>query len=206
MRKNIFFDFGRTVVEHPEDGAGIRIVKKTGLIDEEDAEIVRNAVFSVGKYLNFLDEGSLERDEYKRLLSEDVPERLREFALKAADYHITELPVIAGMEDLFKKLKKDGYKIYITSNLDVYHAEQMYKTDIAKYFDGMIFSSEVKVRKPFKGFFDAACRRFDVKPEDCIFIDDLEENVDGAEACGIKGFVFKGSASEAEKFIYSNDN
>lgn len=205
MRKNIFFDFGRTIVEHPEDGAGLEIVKKTGITNEKDAEIVRNAVFSVGKYLNFLDEGSLERDEYKRLLSEDVSERLKDYALKAADYHITELPVIKGIEELLTKLKKDGFKLYITSNLDVYHAEQMYKTEISKYFDGMIFSSEVKVRKPFKGFFDAACERFDVKPEDCIFIDDLEENVIGAEKCGIKGFVFMGSALEAEKFIYSQN-
>ena len=37
-RRHIFFDFGRTIVEHPEDGDGLRIVKATGVTDEADAE------------------------------------------------------------------------------------------------------------------------------------------------------------------------
>lgn len=200
--KNIFFDFGRTIVEHPEDGAGLRIVKETGVSNEADAKLIRDVVFSVSKYSNFIDEGSMSREEYKRLILEEIPERLHEYAIKAADYHITALPVISGMKELLVKLRSDGFKLYITSNLDVLHAEQMYHTEISKYFDDMIFSSEIKVRKPYHEFFEGACKRFGVKPEDCIFIDDLAENVESAEKFGIKGFVFRGDAEAAEKFIY----
>lgn len=205
MKKSILFDYGRTLVKHPEDGAGLEIVKKTGLTNEKDVEIVRNAVFSVGKYLNFLDEDSLDRDEYKKLLLNDIPPHLAAYALKAADYHIGELKMIDGMEELLIKLKKDGYKLYITSNMDKLHVSQMKDMEIMKYFDDTIFSSQIKVRKPYAGFFNAALEKFGVKAEECIFIDDLEENVAGGEKCGITGFVFKGNAKEAEDFIYSRN-
>ena len=202
--KALFFDFGRTIVQHPEDGVGLEIVKETGVENEEDARLIRDAVFSVAKYANFIDEGSMSRDTYKELLSKDVPERLVPYALKAADYPISRLPMIDGMRELLTKLRADGFKLYITSNLDEYHADQMPQTETAQYFDAMLFSSKIKVRKPYPEFFQAALQTFDVKAEDCLFIDDLEENVRAAEACGIKGLVFHGDPKEAEQFIYAN--
>ena len=67
----------------------------------------------------------------------------------------------------------------------------------------LAISSQIKIRKPYEGFFNAALEKFNVKAEDCLFIDDLAENVEGAKECGIAGFVFKGIAKEAEDFIYS---
>ena len=205
MKKNILFDFGRTIVKHPEDGAGLEIVKSTGLTDEKDIEMVRNAVFSVGKYLNFLDEGSMERDEYKKHIREDLPEYLGDYAVKAADYHLSKLEVIDGVEQMLINLKQNGYKLYITSNLDCYHVGHFNDLYISKYFDDVIFSSQIKIRKPFEGFFQKALKKFGVKAEECIFVDDLEENVTGAEKCGIAGFVFKGNPADAEEFIYSHN-
>lgn len=203
MVKNIFFDFGRTLVEHPEDGAGLQIVLDTGVDNIQDAILIRDEIFSVEKYLNDLDEGLMLYDEYKKMVVDAVPERLRKYAEAAVMYDIRVLPMISGMEQLLLKLKNDGFKLYITSNMNERHAKQMRKHKIAKYFDDMIFSAEIKTRKPYKEFFNAAFDKFGVKAEDCIFIDDLEENVIGAKACGISGFVFKGDAKEAEEFIYN---
>lgn len=202
--KNIFFDLGRTVVEHPEDGAGLRIIKSLGITDEADATLLRNCIFSVAKFMNYLDENSISRDEYRARLLEEIPERLHSVALEAADYHITALPMVKGMSELLTELKEIGYSLYITSNLDAYHTAQMYTCPIADYFDGMIFSSEIGVRKPHREYFETACKKFGVAPETCLFIDDLEENVRGAEALGIKGFVFRGDAAEAREFIFKN--
>ena len=49
MVKNIFFDFGRTLVEHPEDGAGLQIVLDTGVDNIEDAILIRDEIYSVEK-------------------------------------------------------------------------------------------------------------------------------------------------------------
>lgn len=202
--KNIFFDFGRTIVEHPEDGAGISIVKSFGIEDEADAALVRDVLFSIGKYAGLMDEGAMTRDEYKEKLRQDLPEHLHTAALRAADYNIGLLPMIDGMENLLKRLKNDGFRLYITSNMDEYHAKQMRSLELAKYFHDMIFSAEIKVGKPHREFFHIACKNFGVKAEDCLFVDDLADNVLAAEQCGIKGFVFRGNARDAEKFIYEN--
>lgn len=202
--KAVFFDFGRTVVEHPEDGVGLQMVKEAGVENDEDAKLLRDIVFSVSKYANFMDDCSMSRETFKELLTHDVPERLVPYALKAVDYHISRLPMIDGMKELLTKLRADGVRLYITSNLDEYHADQMSQTETAQYFDAMLFSSKIKVRKPFPEFFQIALKQFGVKAEECLFIDDLEENVRCAEACGIRGFVFRGDVAEAEEFIYAN--
>ena len=204
MIKNIFFDFGRTIVGHPEDGAGLQVVLDTGVRDIKDAEIIRDEIFSVEKYMNDLDAGKMTYEEYREMVVGAVPERLRKYADEAVMYEIHKLPLIDGMEELLSKLKNDGYRLFITSNLNTRHAKQMREHRIAKYFDGMIFSAEIKVRKPFREFFEKACEMFDAKPEETVFIDDLAENVEGSEACGIRGFVFNGDAKEAERFIYNN--
>ncbi len=206
MRKHIFFDFGRTIVEHPEDGAGLKIVHNAGAKNEQDAEIIRNQIFSVSKFLNDLDEGLVSFDEYLDKIAGAVPERLRECALKAAQYDIYVLPLIDGVEELLFQLKSEGFKLYITSNLNLRHAAQMREHKIAKYFDGMIFSAEIKCRKPHKEYFESALKKFNVTPDDCLFIDDLEENVIGAENCGICSFIFKGNIDGAKQFIYKNSN
>lgn len=202
--KNIFFDFGRTLVEHPEDGAGLRIVLDTGVGNVEDAKIIRDEVFSVEKYLNDLDADMMSYDEYREMVVRAVPKRLQKYAEKAVMYDIRRLSMIDGMEELLIKLKNDGYKLFITSNMNRRHAKQMREHYIAKYFDDMIFSAEIRTRKPYKEFFEAAFSQFGVKACETLFIDDLEENIEGGEACGIKGFVFKGDAKAAEQFIYES--
>ena len=202
--KNIFFDYGRTVVGHPSDEAGIGIVKAFGDITDCDAVFVRNTVFS-SELLSALDIGSISREDYKEIILKRLPKNLHAVALKTADYHISALPPLPGMEELLCELKTLGYKLFVTSNMDIEHASQMKDTPVAKYFDGMIFSGEIGVGKPSEKFFECACTRFGVLKNDTVFIDDLRENVEGAECFGIKGFVFRGNADEAKAFILGFD-
>ena len=84
--------------------------------------------------VNDLDAGKMTYDEYRDMVVGAVPEHLRKYAAEAVMYDIRELPMIDGMEELLKKLKNDGYHLYITSNLNTRHAKQMREHKIAKYF------------------------------------------------------------------------
>ena len=202
MRKHIFFDYGRTVVKHPAEADEIFLAR--GISDPMLIRELQKTIFSMGDYLNRLDEGSMPRHLYHEQLKKQIPEEMLGVALGAADYHIGELTVLPHVEELLAKLKQDGFKLYITSNMDTLHSAQMPDVPITRYFDGMIFSGEIGVRKPAEAFFKAALKRFGVLPEECLFIDDLAENVAGAAKCGIKGLVFRGDIEEAERFIYQN--
>ena len=63
-----------------------------------------------------------------------------------------------------------------------------------KYFDGMIVSSDIQRIKPDPEIYRALFSRFSLKPEECYFIDDREENVAAGEALGMKGFRFEQDA------------
>lgn len=202
--KAIFFDFGRTLVEHPEDGAGEAVVRRFGITEENEVKLVRDALFSLKGAMKGLDDASITREEYSAQVLMAVPVHLHEKVKKAMEYPISWLPMIDGMEALLQKLKKDGYKLYIASNMDLLHAAQMREHPIAKYFDKMVFSAEIKVGKPKAEYFVILLDICGEKAENSLFIDDLAANVKAAEALGIKGLVFKGDAKEAEKFIYEN--
>jgi epoxide hydrolase-like predicted phosphatase len=54
----------------------------------------------------------------------------------------------------------------------------------------IVYSHEVGVSKPDPRIYRLACERLAVAPEDTIFLDDVEENVEGASAVGIRAILF----------------
>lgn len=45
--------------------------------------------------------------------------------------------------------------------------------------------------KPDIRIYEIFLRRFGLKPEECLFIDDREDNAEGARAAGMQAFVFR---------------
>ena len=108
--KAVFFDFGRTIVEHPEDGAGEDIVRRYGITDCTEVKLVRDALFSLKGAMRGLDDASISRDQYEIEVLSAVPCELHDKVKEAMSYPIHWLPLIDGMEALLAKLKKDGFK------------------------------------------------------------------------------------------------
>lgn len=65
---------------------------------------------------------------------------------------------------------------------------------IGHYFDSVFCSYELHAFKPHRDFFEKVLAADGMKPEECIFIDDREENVRGAEALGIHGLHIEANA------------
>ena len=57
-------------------------------------------------------------------------------------------------------------------------------------FDGLTISAEVGIAKPEGGIYAYALKQLGVRPEEAVFFDDLPENVRGAQAAGMQGFIF----------------
>ena len=62
-------------------------------------------------------------------------------------------------------------------------------------FDGLVFSAPIGLTKPDKEIFDHILLKYDLKPEETVFIDDNINNILGARASGIKGYLFDGDVS-----------
>jgi putative hydrolase of the HAD superfamily len=96
--------------------------------------------------------------------------------------------------NLLPDLKKRGYRLFYLSNfpIDIFH-EVKSGYYFFNYFDGGIISAEVRFSKPHKRIYEILLEKYSLKPEESLFIDDLEINVRAAMMVGIKGLVTHGS-------------
>jgi putative hydrolase of the HAD superfamily len=60
-------------------------------------------------------------------------------------------------------------------------------------FDAVVISGEVGMHKPEPGIYRLAAERLDLPPADCVFVDDLRENCEGAEAVGMTAVLHRGA-------------
>ena len=92
-----------------------------------------------------------------------------------------------------QELKRMGLNVYYLSNYSAFSvAANPDVLDFIPYMDGGVFSFEVKAVKPEPEIYRSLCDKYGLKPEDCLFTDDVPANVNGAQACGFQGIVFEG--------------
>jgi len=89
--------------------------------------------------------------------------------------------------DLALKLKQKGYPIYLLSNFpgDQFEKYRLQNSFLDE-FDDRIISGDVGLAKPDIKIYQLAIKKFNLKPEESLFIDDKIENTKGAEQVGIK--------------------
>ena len=63
--------------------------------------------------------------------------------------------------------------------------------DFLPYVDGGILSCQDKLIKPMPEIYSLILSRYHLKPEECVFMDDILENVEAARRAGINAFVFE---------------
>ena len=95
----------------------------------------------------------------------------------------------------FIKELKGSYKTALLSN--AWSLTRMYLKEyynVLDLFDEVIISSEVKLAKPDPAIYQKMLNLLHIQPEEAIFVDDMQVNVDAANALGIRGVHFKSSA------------
>lgn len=91
-----------------------------------------------------------------------------------------------------KDLKERGYKIYLLSNYGKTSFEAAVthgRFSFLPLTDGSVISYEVKIVKPEPGIYEALMEKYDLVPEECVFLDDREDNVETALKLGFHGIV-----------------
>jgi epoxide hydrolase-like predicted phosphatase len=60
-------------------------------------------------------------------------------------------------------------------------------------FDAIVISGDVGMHKPEPEIFHLGAEKIGIAPDECVFVDDLKENIAGAEAVGMTGILHRGS-------------
>ena len=101
--------------------------------------------------------------------------------------------VIKETEDILYNLKhQDKYNLYALTNWshETFHVP-LKRYDFFNNFEGIVVSGDEKTRKPFPDIYHTTLKRFDLTPENCIFIDDNQDNIITANKLGINGVLYK---------------
>lgn len=93
--------------------------------------------------------------------------------------------------ELAHDLQAAGHRIGVLSNApDDLRERFLNNLPVEVDWDAIVVSGEIGMRKPDPGIFQHAAEEIGVPPEHCFFIDDLEENVLGAQRTGMSGYHF----------------
>jgi putative hydrolase of the HAD superfamily len=82
--------------------------------------------------------------------------------------------------DILNAVREKGYKTYVLSNFHEGLYDKVHKQhDFFKDFDGVTVSAHVKTVKPEPAIYQKLLSDHNLVAEECLFIDDKEENVNG---------------------------
>jgi len=105
-----------------------------------------------------------------------------------------------GVFDIMNELS-EKHPVWLLSNTNPYHILTEEKFKLFDKIDGGIYSFEVGSRKPEKEIFQKALQIANAIPEQSLFIDDLEENVEMARDMKFNAIHFISEKDLTEKFI-----
>ena len=180
--KNIVFDFGNVLAMFDTE----RLVR-TYYQEESDFEIVKDKLFYDW---DLLDSGRIDYEDYMDNVENMLPKHLIPAFRQIRNEWYMHLDPIRGTWKLIHDLKENGYKLYILSNAPTFFAKHASYYNIVNKFDGIVFSGPIKLAKPEPEIYQYLFDKFDLIPEECLFLDDKEININASKELGMDGIVF----------------
>lgn len=114
--------------------------------------------------------------------------------------------LIKGTVDLAQRIRQQGnHQLWALTNWSAETfpiAEERYH--IFDLFDGILVSGKEKLKKPDLKIYQLLLNRYELKPENCLFIDDNFRNVQAAKSLGIHSYHFKNAVSLEQAFFKYN--
>lgn len=186
MIKNIVFDIGGVLIDF--DPA--KVLEAHGL-SGAGLKKVLDATINTPLWKE-LDRGVMNAQDVIDLMKKGLDSGLKPYA----DWFFSE-----GMKTVvsnrrysaqwLKYFKDRGFGVYLLSNYPVWAFEMHSKQfDFMQYIDGKVVSGYVKVIKPDAAIYNLLLNKYQLKADECIFIDDVAANAQGAKQVGMHAVQF----------------
>jgi epoxide hydrolase-like predicted phosphatase len=185
MIKTIFFDLGNVLININRD----RVIREFAQLLKLPLQTVQEIASSpLEKEFEL---GLLDSNQYLQQLHQRYG-ILDQISLD----HLIELwqkPFEENLEvsQLLPVLKKQAGLAIISNNNELHIQAVRRKFQLLDIFETLIFSFKVGVLKPDERIFRKSLQLVHAQPAECIFIDDLPENVAAAEQVGIRAHHFR---------------
>lgn len=197
---NLLFDLGGVIMDIRRENC-VEALAKLGM---KGADEMLGLYCQSGPFL-LLEEGKI------------TPERFRDEMRKRIDHNIGDNELdnafnkfLIGIPlkrlEALRELRKH-YKIYMLSNTNPIMFDSKIKQEFEKegfdrnyYFDGICVSFEEKCAKPDIQIFKNAALKFGIKPEETVFFDDSQANLNAASTLGFHTWLVKPGTEFTDAF------
>ena len=184
MIKNIVLDFGNVIGTFR-----VRKIIEGMTSNKEEQQFLIDEVLNSPEWLrySYLDSGYLTYEEIINLINDRNNYKYSDLVSELINNYYKGITISPEMVELVKELKSKGYNLYVLSNTSKPVVDAFKNHEIFTYFDGFVLSYKIKMVKPYEGIYKYLLDTYNLKPEECLFIDDLEANMATANKLGING-------------------
>ena len=184
MIRNIIFDLGNVLLNFKPETFLLRYTKDEQYIQNFISKVIRNKIWFR------LDRGTISlenaKEEFIKKYSED-----NSFIITFFEHWMEMLTPIQENVKVLCDLKANGYNTYILSNFIEETFEIMeIKYNFFSLFNGKIISGQEKVIKPEIEIYQKLIDKYNLVPEECVFIDDIRSFLSRARKLKMKTIWF----------------
>lgn len=181
--RNVVFDMGMVLLNYKPQEYCMKMMN-----DPKAAKAVYENLFCGDEWVQ-VDGGVMTEKECIVSVQKRIPQYAEFIAPAMADW-TASMSAMPGMEKFVGELKNKGYGLYLLSNTSLRFYEFSKGYQVFQYFDGKIISAAEKLMKPDPAIYRLLCSRFRLLPKECVFIDDVQANVDAAGNIGMNAHRF----------------
>lgn len=187
--KNVVFDMGNVLMLFDGPYFSAQFTD-----NEADAAALQRALFGSPVW-NLLDSGTISYDTMLRVARAHLDERLwPNLDACFAGWAAYSAP-IEETNALAAELKREGYGIYLLSNAGTRIHDQLNHMPAWSLMDGAVVSGEERLMKPDPAIYQLLCERYGLLAEECLFVDDNDDNCEGARVAGMRAVRYTGDVA-----------
>ena len=198
MIRNVILDIGNVLIDFAWEKTERRIIEEyasaQGIEDPAEKEVLferlKKATVDNPSWKEY-DRGNWSEEEVVQSFVDADPELsepIRQVGKSLKEMLVRRDSAIPWI-DLLHAL---GYQVYYLSNFSAPGVRDAKEAlDFLPHTDGGYLSYTVHLLKPQKAFYQLLLEEYELEAEECVFFDDMERNVEGAKAAGIRAYVFK---------------
>ncbi len=195
MIKNIILDMGNVLLDYNPNVILDRVCENT-----DEKKVIFNELFQGPEWI-MGDYGKITNSERFDRVKERLPAELHHKLKQCVEeWDICMVP-IDGAQEFCRRVKAQGYSIYVLSNACSKFYEYFPKHYDLDFFDGIVVSSDVHIIKPDIEIYKYLLDKYSLNAEECLFIDDREENVNGARMAGMNAVKFDNNYEQIKKYL-----
>ena len=184
--RGVIFDFGNVIYRFDLRRCTTELSRLCGLDSEE---ILRRVFDESGLEWEYM-AGNLDSSQFLAEAS-----RLCGYPFEAEHFARTFSDIFTPIESTMTLVRhlKPGYKLGLISDTSEWHFERAIRLcPVYPLFDAVLLSYRERRLKPDRGLFESCLAQLNLRPEQCVFIDDRAANTAGARAMGLHAITYQG--------------